>query len=113
MAVAELLALRKQIPTGSKSRTDSEYSTTDRSLAKAVRAIRSSMMSPDDIPKQGKSLTDQLANALVQRYKNRTDKKARYRPSNPHKKPLKDPSVRKPNADERKRLRELDVKIAA
>lgn len=113
MAVAELLALRKQIPAGSKSRTDSEYSTTDRSLAKALRAIRSSMTSPDDIPKQGKSLTDQLAKALVQRYKNRTDKKARYRPPNPHKKPLKDPSVRKPNADERNRLRELDVKIAA
>ena len=113
MAIAELLALRRQIPTGSKRKGESEYRTTDRSLAEAVRAIRSSMASPNDIPKQGKGLTDQLTNAMVQRYENRTNKKARYKPVNPHKKPLKDPSVRKPNAAERNRLRELDMKNAA
>lgn len=113
VAAAELLALRRQIPKKRKKNDDREYRVTDRSLAETVRAIRSSLTSPNDIPEPGKGLVDQLAEAIVQRYKNKTDKKSRYRPPNPDKKPLKDPEVRKINAPERKRLRELDMKIAA
>lgn len=113
MTTAELLALRRQIPKKRKKNEDREYRVTDRSLAETVRAIRSSLTSPNDIPEPGKGLVDQLAKAIVQRYNNTTDKKSRYRPSNPDKKPLKDPDLRKINASERKKLRELDMKIAA
>jgi Transposase DDE domain len=113
VAAAELFALRRQIPKKRKENDDREYRVTDRSLAETVRAIRSSLTSPNDIPEPGKGLVDQLAEAIVQRYNNKTDKKSRYRPPNPDKKPLKDPDVRKINAPERKRLRELDMKIAA
>lgn len=113
MTVAELLALRSQIPKKRKKNEDREYRVIDRSLAETVRAIRSSLATPNDIPGPGKGLVDQLAEAIVQRYNNKTDKKSRYRPSNPDKKPLKDPDLRKINASERKKLRELDMKIAA
>ena len=113
MAVAELLALRRQIPKKRKTKQDSPYRVTDRSLAETVRALRSTMASPEDIPKPSKGLADQLAKAMVLRYKNKTDKKPRYRPPNPDKKPLSDPNIRKPNAIEREKLRELNIKFAA
>jgi Transposase DDE domain len=118
MTVAELLALRRQIPKKRKKNDDrdyrvTEYRVTDRSLAETVRAIRSSLASPNDIPEPGKGLIDQLAKAIVQRYNNTTDKKSRYRPPNPDKQPLKGPDVRKINAIERKKLREVDMKVAA
>ena len=113
MAVAELLALRRQIPKERKKKKDREYRVADRSLAETVRAIRSTIASPDDIPKPSKGLVDQLEMAKVQRYKNITDKKSRYRPPNPDKKPLAPPNIRKPNVTERKKLREFHIKIAA
>ena len=113
MTVAELLALRRQIPKKRKKTDAREYLVTDRSLAETVRAIRSVMASPNESPESGKGLIKQLAEAVVQRYDNKTDKKSRYRPHNPDKKPLKDPDIRKITASERKRLRELDIKIAA
>ena len=70
------------------------------------------MASPDAIPESGEGLIEQLANAKVQRYKNKTDKKARYRPPNPDRKPLGDPKIRRPDAIERAKLKELDVQIA-
>ena len=58
-------------------------------------------------------LQNGLAKALVQRYHNRTDKKARYRPKNPDKKPLGDPTVRSMTDEERKTLRKYKQKAAA
>ena len=113
MTVAELLALRRQIPKKRKKTDAHEYRVTDRSLAETLRAIRSTMALPNERPQSGNGLIRQLAEAVVQRYDNKTDKKSRYRPRNPDKKPLKDPDVRKINASERMRLRELDIKIAA
>jgi hypothetical protein len=49
----------------------------------------------------------------VQRYDNQTDKRARYRPKNPDKKPLGNPTVRKTNAEEREKLRKYKPKVAA
>ena len=71
------------------------------------------MAAPDKQPEPGMGLVDQLTEAIVQRYNNKTDKKSRYQRPNPDKKPLKDPDIRKINALERKRLRELDIQIAA
>jgi hypothetical protein len=49
----------------------------------------------------------------VQKYNNRTDKKARYRPKNPDKKPLGDPTIRKLNREEREKLRKVNQQLAA
>ena len=113
MAFAELLGTRRQIPDKPKKNGDREYRITDRSLAETVRAIRTAMVAPDKKPEPGMGLVNQLKEAIVQRYNNKTDKKSRYQRPNPDKKPLKDPDIRKINALERKRLRELDIKIAA
>jgi hypothetical protein len=113
MAFAELLGTRRQIQRKPKKNDDREYQITDRSLAEATRAIRNAMAAPEKKPERGMGLVDQLTEAIVQRYNNKTDKKSRYQPPNPDKKPLKDPNIRKINAAERKRLRELDIKTAA
>jgi hypothetical protein len=55
----------------------------------------------------------ELSKAFVQRYNNRTDKRARYRPKNPDKKPLGDPVVRKLSIEEREKLRKQQLNIAA
>jgi hypothetical protein len=62
---------------------------------------------------QDDGLLYQLSKALVQRYDNQTDKRARYRPKNPDKKPLGNPTVRKMNAEEREKLRKYKPKVAA
>lgn len=54
-----------------------------------------------------------LGLALVPKYNNRTDKRARYRPKNPDIKPLKDPTVRKLTHEEKKKLRMHELKNAA
>jgi hypothetical protein len=55
----------------------------------------------------------QLSQAKVQRYNNRTNKQSRYRPKNPDKKPLGDPTVRKMTAEEREKLRKHQQSLAA
>ena len=113
MAVAELIALREQIPATREDKPHKVYDPQDRSLANTMRALRKCMRNlnkncdPDD------GLLQQLSQATVQRYNNRTDKRARYRPKNPDKKPLGDPTVRKMNAQEREKLKEHNPKVAA
>ena len=58
-------------------------------------------------------LLSQLAKALVQKYKNTTDKKARYRPKNPDKKPLGDPKINGLNAEVRRKLKLLHKRTKA
>ena len=113
MAVAELIALREQIPATRKDKPDEDYDPKHRSLANTMRALRKCMRNLNKYcdPKDG--LLYQLSQAMVQQYDNRTDKRARYRPKNPDKKPLGDPTVRKMNAEERKKLRKHDPKVAA
>lgn len=112
MAVAELLALREQIAVRPKDQP-AAYDPQDRSLADTMRALRRSMR---HLPRNGDSSNNvlhQLAQAKVQRYTNHTDKRARYRPANPDKKPLGEPTVRKINAIERQLLINLDPRLAA
>ena len=104
MAVAELLAITEQIASTADAEDDTRYDPNDRSLAQTMRAIRSCLRNLEKYETEGSGLLQQLARALVQRYDNKTDKRSRYRPKNPDKKPLGDPNIRKLSAIERKKL---------
>ena len=112
MAVAELLALREQL-SAKEGAADDGSDPIDRSLAKTMRALRTCMRSLDKRPRAQDGLRHQLSQALVQRYENHTDKRSRYRPKNPDKKPLGDPEVRKMTTEEREKLREFKQSQAA
>jgi hypothetical protein len=112
MAVAELLALREQISAEREDPSDDPYDPKDCSLANTLRALRTCMRNLNKSPQPSDGLLHQLSRALVQTYNNRTDKKARYRPKNPDKKPLGDPTVRKLNSEEREKLRNLNQNMA-
>jgi hypothetical protein len=113
MAIAELLALREQIPTERKGRSVDSYDPKNCSLANTIRSLRNCMRSLHKTPKPNNDLHHQLSRAVVQTYNNHTDKKARYRPKNPDKQPLGDPTVRCMNKKERERLRKFTHKVAA
>jgi len=102
MAVAELLALREQLAAQDRPSQLDTCDPQDRSLANTMRALRKSMR---NLSKHGHALLQELSQAKVQRYQNRTDKRARYRPANPDKKALGEPILRMINAREREKLR--------
>ena len=107
MAVAELIALREQMIAASERETDADYDPKDRSLANTMRALRKCMRQLHRFPETDDDLLQALSRAVVQRYNNRTDKRARYRPKNPDKKPLGDPNVTKISAEQRRKLQNL------
>jgi Transposase DDE domain len=109
MATAELLALRHQIL--AKPKKSANYTPRDLSLANTLRVLRKCMRNLGRKVEPTEDLIYQLKKATVQRYFNHTDKRARYRPKNPDVKPLGDPVVRKPTAEERRKLREFSRKI--
>jgi len=112
MAVAELFALSEQIPHAHKH--DGErYSPKQRSLAETMRALRKCMRNLNSISDPENGPLQWLAAALVKQYDNRTDKRARYRPKNPDKKPLGDPEIREMNSHERRKLNEINASQAA
>ena len=115
MAFAESIALREQIPKDNQSQTrpEQDYDTKDRSLANTVRALRKCIRNLNKYADPSSDALSQLSGALVQKYNNRTDKKARYRPKNPDKKPLGEPKVRKLNREEREKPRKVNEQIAA
>lgn len=110
MAFAELLALRAQIPKAQS--INRKYSPQDRSLANTLRVLRRYMRNLDQ-KTHPDALQDDLSAAFVPKYKNRTDKRARYRRKNPDMKPLGDPVLRKLTSEERKKLKMLKLKNAA
>ncbi len=110
MAFAELIALRAQIPKAQS--TNRKYRTKDRSLANTLRVLRRYMRNLEQVT-QPNSLNNDLSTAFVPKYINRTDKRARYRKTNPDIKPLGDPVIRKPTAEERKTIKALELKNAA
>lgn len=115
MAFAELIALREQIPRDKRAPTQpqQEYETKDRSLANTIRALRKCMRNLNKYPDPSDDLLSQLSRALVQKYHNHTDKKARYRPKNPDKKPLGEPTIRKLNRKQREKLASINSQLAA
>ena len=115
MAFAELIALREQLRKDDESPTEPEhdYDPKDRSLANTIRALRRCMRNLNRDVDPSSDLLSELAEALVQKYENRTDKRARYRPPNPDKKPLGDPNVTKFTPEVRRKLAQLAERIAA
>jgi Transposase DDE domain len=113
MAVAELLALREQIAAPRNDQPDDDYDPQDRSLANTLRALRKCLRNLTKYCNSANNLLQELSQATVQRYANQTDKRARYRPKNPDKKPLGDPTVRKMSVEEREKLRNHHQSIAA
>jgi hypothetical protein len=110
MISMELLALREQLSHTNKNSPN--YRPVERSLAESARAIRKCMLEPFQTPPAKAGLADMLKRALVQTYRNRTGKRARYRPPNPDKKPLGNPQLTKINNSHRKRI-ETIAKLAA
>ncbi len=106
MAVAGLIALREQIGNASERASDADYDPQDRSLANTMRALRKCMRQLHKLPEPDDALLQRLSRAVVQRYNNRTDKRARYRPKNPDKKPLGDPNVTKLSTEQRRKLQQ-------
>ena len=110
MAFAELIAMRSQIPAAAKDKTG--YTPKDRSLANTLRVLRKYLRTLHEAV-AANSLDDSLKNALVQKYNNSTDKRARYRPRNPDIKPLGDPIVTKLTSEHRRKLKEIQHSAAA
>jgi hypothetical protein len=108
MAISELVALRQQI--AARAELPPDYTPKDLSLANVLRALRQCMRKLGNKHSSKNNLLTALTKAVVQRYRNRTDKRARYRPKNPDIKPLGDPVVRKLTAEERTKLREFRAK---
>jgi hypothetical protein len=115
MAFAELIALREQIPRRDQRQTQpqQDYDPKERSLANTIRALRKGMRNLHRDVNPQSDLLSQLAESLVQSYNNRTNKKARYRPPNPDKKPLGDPIVTKLSREAREKLSGLTERVAA
>lgn len=113
MAVAELLALREQIAATQDDEAAVDYAPHDLSLANTMRALRKALRNLTTYSPRAEGLFGELSQALIQRYQNQTDKRARYRPPNPDKKPLGDPTVRKLTAPERIRLEKHRLATAA
>jgi hypothetical protein len=104
-AVAKLLALCEQISTEEEQAPENTPS--NLSLANTMQALRDCMRNAHKVPSPGHELRWKLATALIQRYHARTDKKARYRPANPDKKPLGKPKIRKLTKEIRAKIREV------
>lgn len=112
MAVAELLALREQLAQRERQSWHQTHPQ-DRSLANTMRALRKGMRNLRTPGDPCDDLLQNLSRAKVQRYRNHTDKRARYRPANPDKKTLGEPKLRKINAREREKLKTHNQHIAA
>ncbi|MEM9364644.1 MAG: hypothetical protein AAGD07_01525 [Planctomycetota bacterium] len=112
LAFAELLSLREQVPERQQA-LETKDTPIRVSLAETMRAIRRAMRERNETVSLHESLDQVLRNALIQTYTNRTDKRSRYRPANPDKKPLGDPSVRAPNAQEKQNLARSSLSNAA
>lgn len=113
MAVAELLALREQVRDARDGdEKEQKYDPIERSLANTMRALRKCMRNLHKYSTAANNLLQALADAKVQQYDNRTDKRARYRPPSPDKNPLGEPIVRDLNPHEVKMLSQHDYALA-
>jgi hypothetical protein len=111
MAVVELLAVKEQQERAKKDPVPANPA--KRSLAKAVRALRGCLQRPGEVPQAGQDLSSALGVATTDNYVRNSAKKARYRPPNPDKKPLGDPTVRPLKEDEIQKLRKVEAARAS
>ena len=111
MAVAELFALKEQLsPRAAKPKADQPGR---RSLAETMRALRWCLRNLHEKSEPDRGLGDRLRAAVVDDYRRRSSKRARYRPTNPDKKALGDPKVRLLTHEERNTLRRIEASLAA
>jgi hypothetical protein len=110
MALAELFALKQQLSKRRHNRPPVDPA--KRSLAETMRAIRGCLRNLNEVPLSGRDLLALLRIAVTDSYQRKASKKARYRPPNPDKKPLGDPTLRKLKPDERATLTNLIAEIA-
>lgn len=123
MAVAELFALREQLPPVRNCATKRRCRQTQthdeapdpkrRSLANSMRALRTCLRELDQTPPAGKDLATLLRLAITDGYQRRSSKTSRHPRPNPDKKPLGIPQVRKLTPAERKQLKQHHLKHAA
>jgi hypothetical protein len=109
MAVAELFALKEQLRRRRRV-IPAESLTGDprkRSLARTLRALRFCLNHLTSVPEPGRELPARLRQAVTDDYVRRSSKRARYRPANPDKKPLGNPTIRQLTADEREELKSI------
>lgn len=107
MAVAELFALKEQLPAVNASPHAQRGNPQKRSLANTMRSIRKCLTHLKDVPKRGDDIQSQLRRAVTDSYTRKAPKRSRYRPPNPDKKPLGNPKVRKITQKERRQLQAL------
>ena len=108
MAVAELLALKEQIPAAESPKpVENPYQPKCLSLANTMRAIYQCLDNLNEVVQDQEGLKDKLRQALTDVYIRKAKKAARYRPKNPDKKKLGNPTIRKLNIDEIKKMNQL------
>ena len=110
MAIAELVAFREQSTKAGKSQSADPARC---SLANTMRALRHCLRHLKETPKRGEDLASKLRAATTDGYRRKSSKRARYRPKNPDKKRLGDPTIRPMDPKERQKLKENSRKIAA
>ena len=110
MAVAELWALKEQL--AEKAGRPKKDRPGKRSLAGTMRALRWGLRYLDRETEAGRSLADRLRKAVIDDYLRKSSKQARYRPTNPDKKPLGDPNLRVLTREEKNKLRKMGADLA-
>jgi hypothetical protein len=117
MAIAELLALKEQIPNATpnqkQEQNSEQYSPKKRSLANTMRAIYNCLDELLETPEPHQDLFSLLAQAVTDDYHRRSSKKARFRPKNSKQKILGTPKVRKIEPHEREKIKTTAQENAA
>ena len=115
MAVAELFALKEQLAVKQVKRQgkNQKPDPVNRSLAKTMRALRNCLRQPDLMPAPGSDLSSLLRQAVTDDYLRQADKRARYRPKNPDKKPLGNPKLHPITPSIQKKLQASMIENAA
>jgi hypothetical protein len=111
MAVAELFALKEQLDPADPEREPVDPQ--KRSLANTMRALRWCLTHLSDVPEPGQDLHTRLHLAVTDSYDRKSSKRARYRPPNPDKKPLGDPTVRELTPQEKTKLEDFTAERSA
>ena len=116
MAVAELFALKQQIPVANsiEPKPDGEtYRPKWLSLIDTMRAFYQCLDNLNEAVDDDDSLHARLRRAMTDRYVRKAKKAARYRPKNPDKKKLGAPSLRKLTAQVKKKMEKFTLQNAA
>jgi hypothetical protein len=121
MAVVELFAIKEQLAAREqhslrKRNRAKKLPPPDparRSLAMSLRALQRCLRQHDVVPAPGKDLATLLMQAVTDDYVRASNKRARYCPKNPDKKPLGNPVIKPLGKEDRQFLQQLGPRFAA